>query len=152
MKLQHSRVSEIPHLWKPLSCEFCRHGHPGAISFVALFMNFRQGFPAAELQGKGYRLFFCFLFLFNPHPRTCFQCFQRERKGARETSMQERSIDRLPSHTRRTREHNRTDWESNLQFFSYGMTLQPTESHWPGQGIDSSEGFSYVLLSCHLEI
>ena len=25
------------------------------------------------------------------------------------------------------------DWESNSQPLVYGMTLQPTESHWPGQ-------------------
>lgn len=56
MTLQCSRVDVIPHVWRPLSCKFCWYGHPGALSFVALFMNFRQGFLTVELSGIGYRL------------------------------------------------------------------------------------------------
>ena len=50
----------------------------------------------------------CLLF-FNSHPRTFFCCFlERERERERETSMWQRNISWLPSHTH-------PDWGSNLQ-------------------------------------
>lgn len=56
MMLECSRVDAVPRVWRPLSCKFCWDGHLGALSFVALFMNFRQGFLVVELPGIGYRL------------------------------------------------------------------------------------------------
>ena len=80
-----------------------------------------------------------------------------KRKGKRETSMRERSIDRLPPICSPTgctawpksgigdQTHNLgmcPDWESNLQPFGYGKMLQPTEPHWPGPFIL----FTYTYL------
>lgn len=53
MTLECSRVDAVPHVWRPLSCKFCWDGHLGALSTVALFMNFRQGFPVVELPSIG---------------------------------------------------------------------------------------------------
>ena len=74
----------------------------------------------------------CFLKVFNffSHLRTFFTGFLGGEKG------RERSISWLPPICAQTEgTHNPgvyPDWESNLQPFGYGMTLQPTEPHQPG--------------------
>ena len=75
------------------------------------------------------------LFFFNPHPRTLFHCFQRE-KGKRELSMQERSIDWLCPYTpgQGTEMQPRYVLWPGIKStaFGYRMILQRTEPHQPG--------------------
>ena len=80
----------------------------------------------------------------DPHPRIFVHCFSRERKGEKEKSMWQRTIDLLTPRYTWTKDRNAgtrvwtcnlsmcPDWELNLQPFSYGTTLQPTEPHRPG--------------------
>ena len=82
---------------------------------------------------------YMFTFIFNPHPRTLFffYCFYGEKKGDKK---EEGSIDWLRPVYAKTRDQTCnlgmcSDQELNLQPFGYGMMLQPTEPHRPGQFI-----------------
>ena len=90
---------------------------------------------------------FCF---FHLYPRTVFFIAFRERgrkrERGRERNINVRDINWLPPLHIWTGDwsHNLDmcpDQELNLQPFSYRMTLQPTEQHWPG--------CPQVCLKCH---
>ena len=95
------------------------------------------------MKTKFNKTLFVRLFIFNPHLRTFFHYFQRERKGERETTVQERNIGRSPPIYAQTGDQTHNlgmcpDRELNLQPSGYWMTLQPTEPSRQGGFLPSS--------------